>query len=450
MVILYVIGVGYRPFDPRTEEIIGSSTVILASQRLFDLFMLHDVHRKVKDRVMVLNNVDQTMEFLKEEIAKQKARRSVQRGEAPSAPITLLASGDPLFHGIGRRVLAEFGRETVEIIPDLSSIQIAFARVKESWDDAVLISLHGGPDPAKRRRLPYELSDVPFLVARYKKVAILTDQVNSPSVIARELLASPELSAHPSSVMIHVCERLGHRDERIWKGSPTEVSRMSFSDPNVMIVMYDLSARLSPVVSAETSHMPGFWTGGSETRFGLKEDDIVHTKGLITKDEARAVSIHKLRLPTGGVFWDIGAGSGSVSVEVARMFPDMRVYAVEKDEAQIANIRENRIRFNAPSVEIVAGIAPDALRKLPSPHSVFVGGTGGRLEEIIGFVADLPTFTVVVNATKLETLHVAVSALRKADFVVDVAHLAVSRMRSIGEGHSLSAVNPVFIIRGAR
>lgn len=450
MAILYVIGMGHKPFDARTEAILERASAILASERLYDLFRLLDVYEKVRDRVVVLNSVEQTMAFLHTEVAKVRARETTHQRQADSPAIALLASGDPLFHGIGRRALAEFGKEAVEIIPDLSSVQVAFARIKESWDDAVLVSLHGGPDPAKRRRLPYELSDVPFLVSCYRKVAILTDRVNTPSLIARELLTSSELSLHGSSLVVQVCERLGHRDERVWRGSAAEVSRMDFSDPNVVVVLYDRGGPASLSARPEESPVPGFWTSGSDMRFGLKENDIVHTEGLITKDEIRAVSIHKLRLPAGGVFWDIGAGSGSVSIEVARMFPEMEVYAIEKDEAQIANIRENRIRFRTPNVRIAVGTAPDVLGGLPAPHSVFVGGSDGRLEEIIGAIADLPTSTVVVNAATLETLHSAVDGLGKADFAVDVAHLSVSRMRTIGRGHSLSAVNPVFIIRGVR
>lgn len=445
---IYIIGIGYRPFDPLTEEIIGRSSLILASERLFDLFTLYEGFEKVRDKVVVLNNVDEAMDLLKAHVAKAKPRQTA-RGKQ-FQPATLLASGDPLFHGIGRRTIEEFGEEMVEIIPDLSSIQVAFSRIKEPWDDAVLISLHGGPDKAKRRRLPYELSDVPFLVQRYGKVAILTDRVNSPAAIAKELLESPVNPAYPSSLVVYVCEKLGYPDERITKGSAAEVANSTFSDPNVVVIRLSPPDSLPKIRTGEEHQGPGLWLSGSDTRFGLKEDDILHTQGLITKDEIRAVSIHKLRLPMRGVVWDIGAGSGSVSIEIARMSPWLQVFAIEKDEEQVSTIRANRVRFGTPNVKVIPGVAPDSCTDLPAPHSVFVGGSGGKLKDIIASVAGLPTATVVVNATKLETLQGAVDSLRKADFAVDVAHLSVSRMRSIGEGHSLSAVNPVFVIRGAR
>ena len=140
-----------------------------------------------------------------------------------------------MFFGIGRRIINEFGKDIVEILPDLSSVQIAFSRIKEPWDDAFLMSLHRGPDPTKRRKLEYELKDIPLLLQRYKKIAILTDRENNPTKIAKFLHSSPV--THQQQLKIYVCEKLGYPDEKVTGGKLDDIAAMSFSDPNVVIII---------------------------------------------------------------------------------------------------------------------------------------------------------------------------------------------------------------------
>jgi precorrin-6Y C5,15-methyltransferase (decarboxylating) len=224
MTKIHVIGIGYKPFDERTKEIISKSEIILASHRLFDVFIRYEEFGIVKDKVMVIDNVNETISYMKSAIS---TRQPVM--------ISLLASGDPMFFGIGRRVINEFGKERVEILPDLSSIQIAFSRIKEPWDDALLISLHGGPEPTKRRKLTYKLKDIPLLLKKYKKIAILTDKENNPSEIAKVLHSS--LFTRHLRLTMYVCERLGYPDEKIIEANPDDSATMSFADPNVVIII---------------------------------------------------------------------------------------------------------------------------------------------------------------------------------------------------------------------
>ena len=416
-----IIGIGYKPFDKKTREIVLGSDVILASKRLLEVFQGYQEFEAVRDKVSELNNIDETIEFIRN---NYKTKR-----------IALIASGDPMFSGIGRRAVDEFGKDKVEIIPDLSSIQMAFSRIKEPWEDAFLISLHGGPDPAKRRRLPYEIQDLPFLVERHNKLAILTDKENNPAKIARILRLSPiALSLQP---MIYVCERLGYEDEKITAGPPEDIAGMSFQGPNVVIIL-----RLPLIV-------PG--AKPSTTTFGLMEDEISHSGGLITKDEIRAVTIHKLRLPRAGVFWDIGSGSGSISIEAARLFPGLKVFAIEKNDGRILNIKSNKIRFEASNIEIIEGVAPDVLKALPSPDRVFIGGSSGQLEEIISLLSKkMFSGIAVINAAKIETLAQAIAEMQKAGFRVDTSQVSISRTRAVDHGNYLAALNPVFIIRGIK
>ncbi len=418
----YVIGIGYKPFDKKTHELILSSDVILTSKRLFEVFQRYEEFHAVEDKVIVLNKINDTIEFIRNNFKTKK--------------VVLMASGDPLFSGIGRRAVDEFGENAVEIIPDLSSIQIAFSRIKEPWDDAFFISLHGGPDPTKRRRLPYEMQDIPFLLERHNKIAVLTDIENNPTEIAKVLSLSPiSCSLLP---ILYVCERLGYEDEKITQGSPEEIAAISFSGPNVVIIL------------SSQSTAPGLMP--SNTTFGLIEDEISHSRGLITKDEVRAVTIHKLKLPGKGVLWDIGAGSGSVSIEAARLFPGLKVFAIEKNKEQIANIRKNKIMFEASNIEIIEGVAPDALKELPIPDRVFIGGSGGSLQDIIRHISGTNISgtcgIIVLNITKIDALHFASGTLKTEGYVTDISQISVARARAIGEGTYLSALNPVFIIRG--
>jgi len=435
---IYVIGIGYKPLDKRAREIILNSEIILASKRLSEVFRGYEEYETVKDKVKIINNVDETIKFIHASLVTR-----------PSSFITLLASGDPVFFGIGRRAVREFGKDAVDIIPDLSSIQIAFSRIKESWDDAFLMSLHGGPDPEKRRRLPYKITDIPALLQQYNKIAILTDKENNPSEIAKIPLNS--------QLIMFVCEKLGYPDEKITKASPEEIARMAFEAPNVVILKNEKPSSMScPLVGDPTELSEsvkkdcGQAAMTDEVRFGLTEDDIMHSRGLITKDEVRAVTIHKLRLPQRGVLWDIGAGSGSVSVETARLYPEIKVFAVEKDKEQIKNIRENRIKFDAVNIEIIIGGAPDALLNLPRPDRVFIGGSGGKLKEIIDLIAKMQTAIIVINAATIETLNEAVQNLENNGFEVEVSELSVSRSKSIAGKKHMSALNPVFIIIGEK
>ena len=172
---------------------------------------------------------------------------------------------------------------------------------------------------------------------------------------------------------------------------------------------------------------------------------------MITKDEVRAVTIHKLRLPRQGVLWDVGAGSGSVSIEAARLCPELAVFAVEKNEEQIAHINENKKSCEAGNIETITGGAPDICKGLPKPDRVFIGGSAGRLEAIVKTASGkMNAGIIVVNAATIETLHEALKSLVQDSFSVDVTEVSVSRSKIIQGKRHMSALNPVFIVRGEK
>jgi precorrin-6B C5,15-methyltransferase / cobalt-precorrin-6B C5,C15-methyltransferase len=424
---IYVIGVGYKPFTERAREVLFKADHILASNRLFEVFKRYEDFSSLKEKVMVINRVVEMMEFI--------------RNNFEEKTVVLLASGDPLFFGIGRKVIGEFGENHIEILPDLSSIQIAFSKIKEPWDDVFLMSLHGGPDPEKRRRLPYEIDDIPALLHVHDKIAILTDRENSPLEIARRIPSAPEFT----SLKIFVCEKLGYPDEKITSGTPEEIAEMIFSDPNVVILVNREEERNKEIAEGKSIE------NNREPSFGLSEREIVHSRGLITKDEVRAVSIHKLRLPKQGILWDIGAGSGSVSIETARLYPELKIFAIEKNEEQLAHIKDNKMKFATPNIAITSGEAPEALKDLPSPDRVFIGGSGGQLPGIIRRIRErMPKGVIVMNAVTLETLYEAQLVLGNNGFETEISQISVSRSKILNGQRHMTALNPVFVIRGER
>ncbi len=417
---IHVIGIGFRPLDNRAKERLLASDDVLANSRLLDVFKSYDEYKSVKDRIIVHDSVYEVMDYIRENYKKKK--------------IALLAAGDPMFFGIGRLAIERFGQDAVEVYPDLSSMQVAFSRVRETSNNALLMSLHGGPDPEKRRKMEHEINEVPGLLERHGKVGILTDKVNSPEKIAETIFRRSAVSSQLSAVRIYVCEKLGYDDERITSGTPEEISGKTFEHPNIVIIK-------SGEVKKETS----------ELLFGLKEGEIGHSKGLITKDEVRAATIHKLRLPRKGVFWDVGAGSGSVSIEAARLCPGLDVISIEKNVEQINYINENREKFGVSNLKPIEGPAPDGLDDLPPPDRVFIGGSGGKLDAIVKAAAGkMGPGIIVVNAATIETLNEAVQSLEQNGFEVNVSEVSISRSKMIKDKRHMSALNPIFIIAGEK
>lgn len=413
-----VIGIGFRPLEKKAAELVIGADVVLVNSRLLDVFKTYTEYAAVADKIIVHPDVYETLDYIKDHYKEKR--------------LVLLAAGDPMFFGIGRLVVERFGRDSVEVFPDLSSIQVAFSRIRETSNNALLISLHGGPDPSKRRRLEHEITELPGLLQQHGKMAILTDKVNSPEKIAGVISIF-----HPLCRM-YVCERLGYPDEKIYEGTPAEIANGSFAHPNIVIIVRNPESQISNIQS-------------SATVFGLKEDEIAHSKGLITKDEVRAVTLHKLRLPQTGVLWDIGAGSGSVSIEAARLCPGLKVYAIEKNIDLINLINGNKEKFHTMNIEVINREAAEAVKELPAPDRVFIGGSGGRLGDIVAAAGEkMVSGIIVINGATIETLNEAVQCLEKENFNVEITEVSISRSKLIVGKRHMSALNPIFIIKGER
>jgi precorrin-6Y C5,15-methyltransferase (decarboxylating) len=337
--------------------------------------------------------------------------------------IVVLASGDPNFFGIAKLVRAKLNKKHVEVIPNVTSLQSAFAKINESWEDAYVVSLHGRETPS-----------VAHLLERHPKLFLLTDRKNNPSAIARRIVRD---NRGLSGVKAYVLENLGTKQERITVDQVANLRQRHFDILNVMILMReDVPCEIAV----------------DQPVFGLPDEEFQHEKGMITKPEVRAVTLAKLRLTHHCLLWDIGAASGSISVEASLLFPDIQVYAVERSSKRFSQLGKNITKFNAGNVTPVLGEAPKVLASLPAPHRVFIGGSGGKLPDIIAYCkqALLPGGRIVINAATAQTLRDSLSQFEQKRWKAEATLLSIARTEKVNEHHRFQALNPVFIIQAER
>jgi precorrin-6Y C5,15-methyltransferase (decarboxylating) len=322
------------------------------------------------------------------------------------ARVCLVVSGDPGFFGLARLAAARLG-SAVRVHPAPSSVSVAFARLSCAWDDAVVVSAHGRP-----------MGHALEAVCVHSKVAVLTGPDQPPEALGRALLAE---GGPPRRVA--VCSQLGEAGETVWLGDIAGLSQGAFDPLSVVVFQAPEPAQ-----------------AGMGITWGRPESEFQHRRGMVTKAEVRAVALGKLGIPAAGVLWDVGAGSGSLAIEAARLAPGLRVFAVESDPLDAARLRSN---VGDAGVTVVEGRAPEALRNLPDPDRAFVGG--GGLTVLDAALARLrPGGRVAATYASLQR---AAGAAERLGHLVQVA---VSRGARVGpdSGWRLNAENPVFVCWG--
>lgn len=339
----------------------------------------------------------------------------------------VLASGDPLFYGIGRRLIGCLGRQRVRVIPGVTTVQTLCARAGIPWDDLRVFSLHGRDD-----------SDDAWLssVGRGDPTALFTDRHRSPVWIARRLMESGL-----ERCRMIVGEDLGEESEIVRELSPAEALQSSFSPLNLCMILPGEHVERGAEESRDAGPDP-------LPVLGLEESVFVHEAGLITKLEVRAVVLAKLQLRRGLVLWDIGAGSGSVSIEASRIAALERVVAIERNVDRYRQLLHNSRKLGGCPIEVLSGNALELLKNLPTPHRVFIGGSGGDLPEILEEVAVQlrPGGRVVQTTVTLDSVETARSFWLSRGWKIDLVQLQVSRSVPIGRSQRLEALNPVFIV----
>jgi precorrin-6Y C5,15-methyltransferase (decarboxylating) len=339
----------------------------------------------------------------------------VERLQSERRKVVILASGDPLFYGIGGYLSSKL---PLEIYPAVSSIQLAFARMGERWHDAYLTSVHGRSIKGLAQRIDGK-----------EKVAILTDAKNSPNKLASYLL-----SFGMTEYKAFVAENLGGTAERYRWLELEEMLDAEFSPLNVVI--------LKKVAQGPS------WPLGIEDHHFLQRKPL---KGLITKKEVRTLSISALRLKETSVVWDIGTCTGSVAIEAGKIAREGSVHAIEKNEADLELARKNFAKFRVDAT-LVHGKAPDGLAEFPDPDAVFIGGTGGGMAEILDVCCSRlkPNGRIVLNAATIENLAEAVAGFKARGFKTEITLVQIARSQPVLNLTRFDSLNPIYIIAAER
>ncbi len=323
-------------------------------------------------------------------------------------------SGDAGFYSGARGLLPLLAERDIpaRVLPGVSSVQLLSARLGRPWQDWELVSAHGMD------------CNVIAAVSKGKPAFFLTGGALGPGELCARLT-----EAGLGALSVTVAENLSSPEEKITFGTAEELAGQVF--PSLSVLLSEAAPLYAP-------RCPG-----------LPDEAFIRGQVPMTKQEVRAAALAKLAVRPADILWDVGAGTGSVSVELALAAPQGRVYAVECQEEACALIRDNRQKFSAWNLQLVEGRAPQALEGLPAPDGVFIGGTKGGMDEIVAAALEKnPNARICVSAIAVETLSAAVTALTGRGLEVQVTQIAVSRTKPAGGLHLLMANNPTFLITG--
>lgn len=408
MEMINIVGIGLSPEDitEKRIKIIKEAEVLAGGKRHLDYFKDHPAEK------IVLNG------DTKRAISEIKSRMDKK--------VVVLASGDPNFFGIGPLIVKSVGADNVCIHPNITAVSAAFSRLKQSWSNASVISLHG---TGSGRRSGDDLLKA---VCQNEKVAVFTDPERTPSWIAKLLLKNGL-----NHLRICVCENLGRMDESLLWASPEECANKTFADLNLVVIFRGQVS--TPGKSQDLTP-------------GMPESAYAHEGGLITKAEIRILTLGKLRLSPHHVMWDLGAGSGSVSIEASIYVTDGKIIAIERKPQRCEQIRQNRDKFRIRNLDVVCATLPEGLSGLPVPDRIFIGGGG---EERVGIIEVAGSCLkkggiMVINTILINRLEKITEVLRKLNFETEVIHVQIGRGKEMPHGVRMEALNPVWIITGVK
>ena len=397
-----IIGMGMSPDDltARHREMVASADILVGGRRHLAAF--EDLPC---EKVVITAPLDALTERLR--------RRGDER-------VVVLASGDPLYYGIGAALITALGKDAVTVYPNITAVAAAFSRIRAPWQNAGVVSLHGRDGG---------FSGLSSALESHPYVAIFTDPANDPAAVAAWL------SNHGCGALrMWIFERMGDPAERVVCETVAKVATGTYAEPNLVVV--ESGQRATPATAVLNHSDSAFASDG----------------GLITKREVRAVALSLMEVIRGRVIWDLGAGSGAVAVEAAALVAPGTVYAVERDQRRVEMIAENRRRFSADNLTPVHGELPGAMNQLPDPGSVFIGGGGAKLAAIIADAARRlpPGGRLVVSAVMLSSVETLIKAMEAAGISPDVTQVQISRGVPIAGSRRLEALNPVWLVHGRR
>lgn len=398
-----IVGIGLSPDDltPNAKKIIQAADVLVGGRRHLSYFPNHAAQRIVLDR-----NVEQTL-------------RDIKRKYSGKC-IVILASGDPNFFGVAPLACKVFGKKNVCILPNITVFQAACARIGENWEDAVFVSLHGR-SRAQLHQIPPESS---FII-------IYCDGINSPARVAQHLI---QCNKELKKCQTWVFENLGQANERISSEKLERLQHQSYAPLSIMIIKKEAEDKDCRQV------MP----------LGIPESAFCFGGSMITKRDARLLAVSRLGCDCSRVVWDIGAGSGSISIEAACLYPGIDIYAVEKNPRRFSQLKKNINTFKTAGVHPILGCAPAILKTLPDPQGVFIGGSGGKLAEILRETQKrlAQNGNLVVNCVTVDTLTQVVQFLKQRQWNYSVTLVQMAYLNPHERPEILRPENPLFIVHG--
>lgn len=361
--------------------------------------------------------------------------------ERLSGRVAVLVSGDPGYYSLLPRLTGALGAEALRVIPGLSSLQMAFARLKLPWQEATWKSMHGRP-----------MEDVLAALDHAGWVAFLTDPDHSPEAIAAYLDARGE-----GERRAFVTRNLGYEDETVEEGTVHTIALVNTGAyrPAVLIVRGGVDARTDRREGMQPNPLPAILPGDgsmgsspSIAAIGLPDDVFIRGQVPMTKSDIRALTLVRAQIGPGDIVWDVGAGTGSISVEAALQARGGQVFAVERGLVGCDLIEANGRKQGVDNLVVVAGEAPEALGDLPAPNAVIIGGSGGKLPEILETIwRRLQTGgRLVLNAVTVETVAMATHWLKQKGIPFEASQIQVNRLDPVGSVHLWKSQNPVVII----
>lgn len=393
------IGIGMGTLDTLTHE---------AAETIRNADILFGAKR-------ILESVEHMPGLLHESQERVEEYRSAQIAEYLSTRphltrIVILMSGDVGFYSGARLVQDAFPDEKIDYYCGISSVVYFASKVPTSWQDAKLLSAHG-------RSL-----NLLNCVQRYPKIIMIVSGVEDVRAICQELV-----EAEMTYVHVTVGTNLSYQEETVTSGTPEAFLQAETTGLHIMLIE-----------NPQAKHIivPG-----------MSDESFVRGKVPMTKEEIRILSVAKLQLTEDSIVYDVGAGTGSVSMECARLCTSGTVYAIERNPEGIALIRENSKKLRLSNVKAIEGLAPEALMDLPAPTHAFIGGSAGNMGEILDVLrAKNPSVRIVINTIALESISEVMQLLKERGYDADIVQISAAKSRVLGRYHMMTGLNPVYII----
>lgn len=393
------IGIGMGTLDTLTHEAaetIRNADILFGAKRILEsVEHMPDLLRDDQERVE---------EYRSAQIAKYLSTRT------NLTRIVILMSGDVGFYSGARLVQDAFPDEKIDYYCGISSVVYFASKVPTAWQDAKLLSAHG-------RSL-----NLLNCVQRYPKIIMIVSGVEDVRAICQELV-----EAEMTYVHVTVGTNLSYPEETVTSGTPEDFLQAETTGLHIMLLE-----------NPQANHIivPG-----------MSDETFVRGKVPMTKEEIRILSVAKLQLTEDSIVYDVGAGTGSVSMECARLCTNGTVYAVERNPEGIALIRENSKKLRLSNVKAIEGLAPEALMDLPAPTHAFIGGSAGNMGEILDVLrAKNPSVRIVINTIALESISEVMQLLKERGYDADIVQISAAKSRVLGRYHMMTGLNPVYII----